>query len=70
MTDNLLSLAGGFLLLAAIAVTSLLVIGAMQVLRRRDRQAAENQMIEVARLQAETGVRIEAMRDMLAGRQA
>jgi DNA recombination protein RmuC len=70
MTDNLLSLAGGFLLLAAIAVTSLLVIGAIQVLRRRDRQAAENQMIEVARLQAETGLRIEAMRDMLAGRQA
>jgi DNA recombination protein RmuC len=70
MTDNLLSLAGGFLLLAAIAVTSLLVIGAIQGLRRRDRQAAENQMIEVARLQAETGVRIEAMRDMLAGRQA
>jgi DNA recombination protein RmuC len=70
MTDNLLSLAGGFHLLAAIAMTSLLVIGAIQMLRRRDRQAAENQMIEVARLQAETGLRIEAMRDMLAGRQA
>jgi DNA recombination protein RmuC len=71
MTDNLLPLAGALLLpLAAIAVASLLVVGAMQVLRRRDRQAAENQMSELARLQAETGLRIEAMRDLLAGRQA
>src|SRR5262249_36999803 len=34
------------------------------------RQAAEARMAELARLQAETAVRIEGMRDMLAGRQA
>ena len=39
-------------------------------MRRRDREAAERQMAEVARLQAETSMRIEMMRDMLAGRQA
>jgi DNA recombination protein RmuC len=39
-------------------------------MRRRDREAADRQMIELARLQAETSVRIEGMRDLLAGRQA
>src|SRR5207302_7166805 len=34
------------------------------------REAADRQMAELARLQVETAVRIEAMRDMLAGRQA
>src|SRR6266540_538880 len=36
----------------------------------RDVQAADKQLVELARLQSETAVRIEAMRDMLAGRQA
>jgi DNA recombination protein RmuC len=57
-------------LVAAVAVTTVLVIAAVYVLRRRDRQAAHQQMIELARLQAETGVRIESLRDMLVGRQA
>src|ERR1700737_1994697 len=71
MTDNLLPFAGMLLLvLAAIAGASLLVVGALGLLRRRDRQAADHQLIELARLQAETGVRIEAMRDLLVGRQA
>jgi DNA recombination protein RmuC len=54
--------------LAALAV--LLVVVAVQGMRRRDREAADRQMIELARLQAETSVRIEGMRDLLAGRQA
>jgi len=54
--------------LAALAV--LLVVVAVQGMRRRDREAAARQMIELSRLQAETSVRIEGMRDLLAGRQA
>jgi DNA recombination protein RmuC len=45
-------------------------VAAMRTLRQRDREAADAQMAELARLQAETAVRIEGMRDMLAGRQA
>src|SRR5271165_2003613 len=71
MIDNFLPLPTAvLLLLAACAAASLLTVGIVQVLRRRDRQAADHQMIELARLQADTAVRIEAMRDMLAGRQA
>jgi DNA recombination protein RmuC len=60
---------GGIAVLAAIAVL------AVRALRRRDdeqdeRRMAEQQMADLARLQAETAVRIESMRDMLAGRQA
>jgi DNA recombination protein RmuC len=59
----------------AIGVTALAVLGALVMLavqasRRRDREAADRQMAELARLQAETAVRIEGMRDLLAGRQA
>src|SRR6266576_4999866 len=66
MTDHLLPLA------AAIALVGLIVLAviAAGVLRRRDAQAADKQLVELARLQSETAVRIEAMRDMLAGRQA
>ncbi len=58
--------------IAAAALTALILIAvlAVRAARRRDREAAERQMAEVARLQAETSIRIEAMRDMLAGRQA
>src|SRR5262249_61168239 len=38
--------------------------------RRRDTQAADKRLLELARLQRETAVRLEAMRDLLAGRQA
>jgi DNA recombination protein RmuC len=58
--------------IAGAALTALVVIAviALRAVRQRDREAAERQMAEVARLQAETSIRIEAMRDMLAGRQA
>jgi DNA recombination protein RmuC len=66
MTDHLLPLA------AAVTLAALLIVVALAVraLRRRDVQAADKQLLELARLQAETAVRIEAMRDVLAGRQA
>src|SRR5919201_4473209 len=66
MTDHLLPLA------AAIALAALPIVVALAVraLRRRDVQAADKQLLELGRLQAETAVRIEAMRDVLAGRQA
>src|SRR5438105_7058911 len=64
-----------FLLFTAIALAglvALIVLGvvAVRALRRRETQAADKQLLELARLQTETAVRIEAMRDMIAGRQA
>jgi DNA recombination protein RmuC len=71
MIGSFIPLPGLVLLLAAAcAAASILTIGVVAVVRRRDRQAADRQMTELARLQADTSVRIEAMRDMLAGRQA
>jgi DNA recombination protein RmuC len=71
MTDNLLILAGALLTaFAVVAALAALIVLALRALRQRDRDAAEEQMTELKRLQAETSVRIEAMRDMLAGRQA
>src|SRR6516162_4034015 len=71
MPDTLLTLAAaiaiavvGLALLAAIAVI------AARALRKREPAAAEAAVAELARAQAETSVRIEAMRDLLAGRQA
>src|SRR5262245_59796603 len=66
MTEHLLLLAAIASLVALIALT----IIAVRALRRREAQAADKQLLELARLQTETAVRIEAMRDMLAGRQA
>jgi DNA recombination protein RmuC len=66
MMDYHLPLAAAVVLLLA-ALAALIVI---QVLRRRDRQAADRRMIELARLHAETSVRIEGLRDILVGRQA
>jgi len=66
MADYLLPLVvATVLLLAALAG-----VVAAHLLHRRNRQAAEHQMVELARLQAETSVRIEDLRDTLAGRQA
>jgi DNA recombination protein RmuC len=71
MTDNLLTLAGAVgIVLAALAALAALTVIAVRALRQRDRQSADQQLIELARLQAETTVRIEGMRDMLAGRQS
>src|SRR6266704_3019216 len=68
MTDNLLTLA----VAAAIVLAALAMLAAIALIavRRRDDEATDRQMAELARLQAETTVRIEGMRDLLAGRQA
>ena len=71
MTDSLIPLAGAaVIVLAGLVALAALVVVAVRALRQRDRQAADAQMTELARLQAETAVRIEGMRDLLAGRQA
>jgi DNA recombination protein RmuC len=71
MTDNPLTLLAAVLtLLAGLAALAALVLLAVRAQRRRDREAADTQMAEQARLQAETAIRLDAMRDMLAGRQA
>jgi DNA recombination protein RmuC len=71
MTDNLPALAAAaVILLVGLALLAGLIVLAVRALRQRDREAAQAQMTELARLQAETAVRIEGMRDMLAGRQA
>src|SRR5262245_45012267 len=71
MTDNLLPIAAAaVLVLAGLAALAGLIVLAVRTLRRRDQEAAQAQMAELARLQTETAVRIEGMRDMLAGRQA
>src|SRR5689334_22309908 len=51
---------------AALAAIAVVVVRAL----RPPVPEADPQLLELARLQAETAVRIEAMRDMLAGRQA
>jgi DNA recombination protein RmuC len=71
MTDNLPTLAAAAVIVfAGFAAVAGLIVLAVRTLRQRDREAAQAQMVELARLQAETAVRIEGMRDMLAGRQA
>jgi DNA recombination protein RmuC len=69
MMDNLVPLAAA-LVLAGLALLAALVVVAVRALRRHDAEAADKQLVELARLQAETAVRIEGMRDLLAGRQA
>ena len=69
--DNLIHLAGAVgIVVAGLAVLAAIAVIAVRLARRRDDAAAEREIAELARLQAETAVRIEAMRDMLAGRQA
>ena len=69
--ENLAPLAAAVvILLAGLALLASLVVIAVRALRRHDAEAAEKQLVELARLQAETAVRIEGMRDLLAGRQA
>jgi DNA recombination protein RmuC len=71
MTDDVLMLAvAAAIVLTVLAILVTLAVTAARAGRRRDHEASEFQMAEIARLQAETSVRIEAMRDMLAGRQA
>ena len=71
MMDNLAPLAAAVVIvLAGLALLAALVVIAVRALRRHDTEAADKQLVELARLQAETAVRIEGMRDLLAGRQA
>src|SRR5256714_8461532 len=69
MIDHLLPFAGAITLAGLLVVVALAAV-AVRALRRRDAQTADKQLLELARLQAETAVRIEAMRDVLTGRQA
>jgi len=68
MMDNSLLVAGA--LAIGVAVLAVLVAFVVVSLRQRRPPASEAQMAELARLQADTAVRIEGMRDLLAGRQA
>jgi DNA recombination protein RmuC len=70
MTDLLSLAVAAAVALAVLAVLAALVVAAMRALRARKAPAADEQLVELARLQAETAVRIDAMREMLAGRQA
>src|SRR5882757_3066759 len=71
MTDSLLTLAGAVVIvLAGLAALAALAVIVLRATRRDDAGGAHPEMAELARLQADTAVRIEAMRDMLAGRQA
>jgi DNA recombination protein RmuC len=62
-----LALAAGLVLAGIAAVAALVVV---LVRARRREPTADPQLLELARLQAETTVRIDAMREMLASRQA
>jgi len=71
MMENLAPLAAAaVIVLAGLALLASLVVIAVRALRRHDAEAADKQLVELTRLQAETAVRIEGMRDLLAGRQA
>src|SRR5258705_3004946 len=71
MMDNLAPLAPAVVIvLAALALLAALVVIAVRALRRHDAEAADKQLVELARLQAETGVGMGGMRAVLAGRQA
>ena len=71
MTDTLLTLAGAVaIVVVALALLLVFAVIALRALRKREPTAAEAAVVELTRLQAETATRIEAMRDLLAGRQA
>ena len=69
MSESLLTLAGMVtIVVAGLAVVAVLAVATTRTLRGREDDA--KRLAELARVQAETGARIETMRDMLAGRQA
>ena len=69
MSESLLSLAGMVtIVVAGLAGVAVLALATTRSLRGREDDA--ERLAELARVQAETGARIETMRDMLAGRQA
>jgi DNA recombination protein RmuC len=68
MSDSLLNLAAAVtIVVAGLAVLVALALVMVRALRSRDERA--EQLAEFARVQADTTARIEAMRDLLAGRQ-
>src|SRR5437868_6431262 len=69
MDPILVVVAAALAVLLAIALATF-ATRALRNSRLHDKQATEQHMAELARLQAETGARIDVMRDMLAGRQA
>ena len=70
LTDDPLLLAGAVAAaLAALAVLGTVILVSIRAMRRRDAEAAEKRMAELARLQIETSTRLNEMRDMLANRQ-
>ena len=71
LTDNALLWAGAILaVIAGLAVLALVITLCIRAVRRRDDEATEREIATLTRLQAETAVRIDAMRTMLAGGQA
>ena len=69
MSESLLTLAGMVtIVVAGLAGVAVLALATTRSLRGREDDA--KRLAELARVQAETGARIETMRDMLAGRQA
>jgi DNA recombination protein RmuC len=69
MSDSLLNLVGAVVIVVAgLAVLAALALVMLRALRPPDDGPA--QVAEFARVQADTAARIEAMRDLLAGRQA
>ena len=71
MIDNLPQLAAAVaIVVAGVAALAALIVLCVRAVRRRDDAATEREIAALTRLHAETAVRIETMRDMLAGRQA
>ena len=69
MSDSLLNLAGAVVIVVAgLAVLAALALIVARALRPHDR--GPEQVAELVRVQADTTARIEAMRDLLAGRQS
>jgi DNA recombination protein RmuC len=69
MSDSLLNLAGAVVIVVA-GLAVLVALGLVMARALRPSQDGAAQVAELARIQADTAARIEAMRDMLAGRQA
>src|SRR5437899_4376960 len=71
MTNDLAHLAAATLIVVAgLAALAAIAVLAVRALRRRDVEEAGRQMADMAQHQVEMAVRMDAMRDMLAGRQA
>src|SRR5262249_28862633 len=70
-TNNLAHLASAVaILVAGLTALTLLAVLCVHLLRGRDREATKREIAELARLQAETAGRFDAMCTMLAGGQA